>query len=151
MVRFQKICIFEMRIKNLIEWTTKMSKIWEKNLNANYCKFLLLPFKCESEFGPEKPDDKRNIFTLWQEFSSQYWGQIQMNTLNKAQILKKQLCKLCGKEVHGRNTHIREKHSDGDGNYKCPKCDLVFRQYFLGWFSFAWYEKRWKKILWIRP
>lgn len=51
---------------------------------------------------------------------------------NKVQILKKQLCKLCGKEVHGRNTHIREKHSDGNGNYKCPKCDLTFRQYFLG-------------------
>ena len=42
-----------MRIKNWIEWTTKMSKIWEKTRTQTYCKFLLLPFKCESQSGPE--------------------------------------------------------------------------------------------------
>ena len=66
--------LVEMRIKNWIEWTPQMSKIWEKIQTRTYCKFLLLPFKCESQSGPEKPDDKRNIFTLWQEFLSQYWG-----------------------------------------------------------------------------
>ena len=65
------IYIFESRIKNWIEWTTKMSKIWEKIRTRTYCKFLLLPFKCESQSGPEKPDDIRNTFTLWQEFLSQ--------------------------------------------------------------------------------
>ena len=68
-------------MKNWIEWTTQMSKIWEKILTRTYLKFLLLPFDCESQSGPEKPDDKRNIFTLWQEFRSQCRVQIQMNTL----------------------------------------------------------------------
>ena len=49
-------------------------KIWEKIQTWTYCKFLLLLSKCESQSGPEKPDDERNIFTLWQEFLSQYWG-----------------------------------------------------------------------------
>ena len=42
-----------MKIKNWIEWTQQMSKIWEKNWTRTYCKFLLLPFKCESQSGPE--------------------------------------------------------------------------------------------------
>jgi len=74
LVRFKKIYISEMRIKNWIEWTTKMSKVREKIWTRTYCKCLLLPFTFESQSGPEKPDYKRNIFTLWQEFLSQYWG-----------------------------------------------------------------------------
>ena len=35
-----------------------MSKIWEKIHVWIYCKFLLLPFKCESQSRPEKPDIK---------------------------------------------------------------------------------------------
>ena len=30
-----------------------MFKIWEKIWTRTYCKFLFLPFKCESQFGPE--------------------------------------------------------------------------------------------------
>ena len=30
-----------------------MSKIWEKIRTRTYCKFLLLPFKCDSQSGPE--------------------------------------------------------------------------------------------------
>ena len=42
-----------MRIKNWIKWIQQMSKIWEKIWTRTYCKFLLLPFKCESQSGPE--------------------------------------------------------------------------------------------------
>ena len=86
-----KIYIFEMKIKNWIEWSTKMSKIWRKIWTRTYCKLLLLPFTCESQSGPEKPDDKRNIFTLWQEFRSQYWGKYRwiplMDRFNNNSIL----------------------------------------------------------------
>ena len=70
--RFQKIYIFELKIKNWIEWSKQIFKIWEKIRTRTYWKFLLLPFKFESQSGPEKAD-KRNIFILWQEFRSQYW------------------------------------------------------------------------------
>ena len=42
-----------MRIRNWIEWTQQMPKIWEKIRTRTYCKFLLLPIKCESQSGPE--------------------------------------------------------------------------------------------------
>jgi len=37
---FKKIYIFEMRMKNWIEWTNKISKIWEKIWTRTYFKFL---------------------------------------------------------------------------------------------------------------
>ena len=42
-----------MEIKNWIEWIKQMSKIWEKIWTQTYCKFLLLPFDCEPQSGPE--------------------------------------------------------------------------------------------------
>ena len=60
--------------KSWNEWITIMSKFEKKFWTRMYCKFLLLPFTCESQSGTEKPDDKRNIFTMWQEFLTQYWG-----------------------------------------------------------------------------
>ena len=63
-----------MRIKNWIEWIPQMSKIWEKIRTRTYCKFLFFPFKLWVTIWAGKPDDKRNIFTLWQEFRSQYIG-----------------------------------------------------------------------------
>ena len=38
-----------MKLKNWIEWTKQMAKIWEKIWTWTYCKFLLLPFKYESQ------------------------------------------------------------------------------------------------------
>ena len=40
----------------------------ERTINLCFCPSI------ESQSGPEKPDGKRNIFTLWQEFLSQCWG-----------------------------------------------------------------------------
>ena len=37
---FKKIYIFEMKMKNWIEWTNKISKIWEKIRTRMYFKFL---------------------------------------------------------------------------------------------------------------
>ena len=53
-----------MRIKTGLNGLLKCPKFWEKIQTQTYCKFLLLPSTCESQSGPEKPDDKRNIFTL---------------------------------------------------------------------------------------
>ena len=58
----------------------QFEKKFERKRTAN---FLLLPFTCESQSGPEKPDGKKYDFTLWQEFCSQCQGQIQMNITDK--------------------------------------------------------------------
>ena len=42
-----------MKIKNCIEWTKQISKICEKIRTRTYCKFLLLPLKCELQSGLE--------------------------------------------------------------------------------------------------
>ena len=53
--------------------------------------------------------------------------------LNKrASAPKKTNCKLCGEEIYGKDgkiLHIKEAHCDKSGNFKCPKCDGMFRSY----------------------
>ena len=56
-----------------------------KNSNANVLQIFAFALQMWVTIWAGKPDDKRNVFTLWQEFRSQYWGQIQMNTLNVLQ------------------------------------------------------------------
>ena len=54
----------------------------------------------------------------------------------KAQVPKKQSCKLCNAELASKDDkskHIREAHMNESGDFTCPKCDLTFRKYELGW------------------
>ena len=95
LVQFKKKYIFELKIKNWIKWTTKMSKIWEKIWMRTYCKFLLLPFKCESQSGPEKNQMEREISSHCDKNSSHnigantdehlYWINRCLSTYSKSQ------------------------------------------------------------------
>ena len=53
----------------------------------------------------------------------------------KAKIPKKMVCKLCNEVILdgalGKAKHMREKHCDETGNFKCPQCDAPFRKYEL--------------------
>ena len=54
---------------------------FEKNSNANVLKFFPFALQMWVTIWAGKPDGKRNIFTMWQEFRSKCRRQIQMNTL----------------------------------------------------------------------
>ena len=51
----------------------------------------------------------------------------------KAASLKKTSCKLCDEKVFRKQDHVKDAHTDPEGNIKCPKCDLKFPSYRLGW------------------
>ena len=44
-------------------------------------------------------------------------------------VLKKATCKICGKIVYGKDTHMKQYHSSKDGKFDCPKCDKKFSAY----------------------
>ena len=44
LIQFKKIYIFEMKMKNWIEWTNKMSKLSEKKSNANVLQIFAFDF-----------------------------------------------------------------------------------------------------------
>ena len=81
MVRFQKNLYFWNENKKL-DWMdpTNVQNL-RKNSNANVLQIFAFALQMWVTIWAGKPDDKRNIFTLWQEFRSQCRGQIQMNTL----------------------------------------------------------------------
>ena len=62
----------------------------------------------------------------------------------KSKTPVKAVCKLCDKVLEGgkvaKANHIREHHTDENGNFKCPQCDLTFRKYELGWILLSLYE-----------
>ena len=82
MVRFQKKLYFWNENKKL-DWmdSTNVQNL-RKNSNANVLQIFAFALQMWLTIWAGKPDDKRNVFTLWQEFRSQCRGQIQMNTLN---------------------------------------------------------------------
>ena len=54
--------------------------------NANVLQIFAFVLQMWVTIWAGKPDDKGNIFTMWQEFRSQCVGQKQMNTLNCASV-----------------------------------------------------------------
>ena len=100
LTRFQEFKISEISMKNWIEWLLEYKKFEKKHGMQTYCKIFLLPFTCESQSSRlEKPDWQRIVFTLWQEFRSQWQGQIQMNTLNIAITYKAWTRKVAGNSL----------------------------------------------------
>ena len=47
----------------------------------------------------------------------------------RAHAPKKSVCKICGKEVYGKEKHFKEFHCDKNGIIKCPHCDMTFLKY----------------------
>ena len=76
----KKIIFLKWKWKTGLNGPKKCPTFKKKIRTRTYCKFLLLPFDCEWQSGPEN-HGKRNVFTLQQEFCSQCRGQTQMNTL----------------------------------------------------------------------
>ena len=73
-----------MKLKNWIEWTKQMAKIWENIQTRTYCKFL--PFKYESQFWSENQMIKE-MFSHCDKIPLTILGQIQMNTLIVQSVL----------------------------------------------------------------
>ena len=81
MVQFQKNLYFWNENKKL-DWMDQTNvQNLRKNSNANVLQIFVFALQMWVTIWAGKPDDKRNVFTLWQEFRSQCLGQIQMNTL----------------------------------------------------------------------
>ena len=83
LVWFQKSLYFWNENKKL-DWmnSTNVQNL-RKNSNANVLQIFAFALQIWVTIWASKAGDKRNVFTLWQEFRSQCRGQIQMDTLNE--------------------------------------------------------------------